>query len=135
MKLWKSTGGALCRHLRFPNGGVPNLILDDGGDATLLVHKGFQFNNEGKVPSPDSTDNKEEQVILHLLNELQDIDGEFWKPFAESIRGVSEETTTGVHRLYEMQKDGSTTLPSNQRERLRDQEQVRQRLRMSSLTG
>ena len=50
--------------LRFPNGGVPNLILDDGGDATLLVHKGFQFNNEGKVPSPDSTDNKEEQVIL-----------------------------------------------------------------------
>ncbi len=98
--------------LRFPNGGVPNLILDDGGDATLLVHKGFQFNNEGKVPSPDSTDNKEEQVILHLLNELQDMDGGFWKPFAESIRGVSEETTTGVHRLYEMQKDGSLLFPA-----------------------
>ncbi len=98
--------------LRYPDGGVPNLILDDGGDATLLVHKGFQYNNEGKVPSPDSTDNKEEQVILHLLNELQDIDGNFWKPFAESIRGVSEETTTGVHRLYEMQKEGSLLFPA-----------------------
>lgn len=97
--------------LRFADGAVPNLILDDGGDATLLVHKGFEFNNKGSVPGLDTTDNKEEQVILSLLAQLQGIDANFWKPYAETIRGVSEETTTGVHRLYEMQKDGSLLFP------------------------
>ena len=97
--------------LRFDNGETPNLILDDGGDATLLVHKGFEFNNSGSVPGADTTDNKEYQVILQLLAEVQDQDPTFWKPFAEKIRGVSEETTTGVHRLYEMQRDGQLLFP------------------------
>ena len=98
--------------LRFPNNESPNLIVDDGGDATMLVHKGFQFNNDGAVPGTDTTDNKEEKVILALLAEIQKADPKFWGIYAESIRGVSEETTTGVHRLYEMQKDGSLLFPA-----------------------
>lgn len=98
--------------LRFPNGGSPNLLVDDGGDATLLIHKGFQFNNEGAVPSTDTTDNKEEKVILALLAEIQNNNPKFWGTYAETIRGVSEETTTGVHRLYEMQKEGTLLFPA-----------------------
>ena len=98
--------------LRFSNGETPNLILDDGGDATLLVHLGNEYNISGTVPAPESSQVKEEQVILTLLNNLQDADGTFWADFAKNIRGVSEETTTGVHRLYERQRDGKLLFPA-----------------------
>ena len=98
--------------LRFPNNTSPNLIVDDGGDATMLVHQGHQFNKTGAVPSTDTTDNKEEKVILSLLAEIQQADGNFWSKYASTIRGVSEETTTGVHRLYEMQKTGTLLFPA-----------------------
>ena len=98
--------------LRFPNGQSPTLILDDGGDATLLVHKGHEFDNAGKVPSPSSTDVHEMQIILQLLNDVHMADKKFWEPYAKTIRGVSEETTTGVHRLYEMMKAGTLLFPA-----------------------
>ena len=96
----------------WPDGKGPNLILDDGGDATLLVHKGVEYENAGSVPSPDTADNEELEVVLRLLGQVHEEDTNFWRPIAESIRGVSEETTTGVHRLYHMQKDGSLLFPA-----------------------
>jgi len=90
----------------------PNLILDDGGDATLLVHKGVQFEKEGKVPSPDTADNHEYKVVLQLLNAVFDVDPTYFTRKAESIRGVSEETTTGVHRLYQMAEMGLLLFPA-----------------------
>jgi adenosylhomocysteinase len=98
--------------LRFPDNKPPTLIVDDGGDATLLVHKGFEFENAGKVPPANSTEVFEEQIILTLLQEIQTADKQFWQPYAKSIRGVSEETTTGVHRLYERQKAGTLLFPA-----------------------
>jgi len=97
--------------LRWPDGKGPTLIVDDGGDATLLVHKGLEFNQSGKVPAPSSTKVFEEQVIFQLLNDVQALDAHYWEPVAKAIRGVSEETTTGVHRLYEMQKKGTLLFP------------------------
>jgi len=90
----------------------PNLILDDGGDATLLVHKGAQFEKEGKVPSPETADNHEYKVVLQLLNAVFDVDQTYFTRKAESIRGVSEETTTGVHRLYQMAEMGLLAFPA-----------------------
>ena len=98
--------------LRWPDGKGPTLIVDDGGDATLLVHKGLEFNKAGKVPSSSSTDVHEEKVILELLGAVQAADPHYWEPVAKAIRGVSEETTTGVHRLYEMQKKGTLLFPA-----------------------
>ena len=98
--------------LRWPDGKGPTLMVDDGGDATLLVHKGLEFNRAGKVPKASSTEVTEEKVILTLLGELQEMDGKFWEPIAKGVRGVSEETTTGVHRLYEMQKAGTLLFPA-----------------------
>ena len=98
--------------LRFPDNQSPNLIVDDGGDATLLVHNGYKYNQSGAVPSTDTTDNKEEKVVLSLLAEVQNADSNFWEKYANDIRGVSEETTTGVHRLYEMQKAGTLLFPA-----------------------
>lgn len=97
--------------LNWPDGQGPNLILDDGGDATLLVHKGLEYNLSGSVPSPDSTDVHEMQCILELLTDLQAADGGYWKKVAPGIRGVSEETTTGVHRLHKMAEDGELLFP------------------------
>jgi adenosylhomocysteinase len=98
--------------LRWPDGKGPTLIVDDGGDATLLVHKGLEFNKLGKVPKASSTEVLEEKVILTLLAELQEMDSKLWEPIAKGIRGVSEETTTGVHRLYDMQKAGTLLFPA-----------------------
>ena len=98
--------------LRWPDGEGPNLILDDGGDATLLIHKGLEFNKSGQVPSSDSTDNREYAVILELLEAVQREDPTYWERTAPNIRGVSEETTTGVHRLYQMQKAGELLFPA-----------------------
>ena len=98
--------------LNWPDGKGPNLILDDGGDATLLVHKGLEFEKAGSVPSPDTTDNGEFKIVLELLNALRSVDSDHWNRTAPNIRGVSEETTTGVHRLYQMAEEGSLLFPA-----------------------
>jgi adenosylhomocysteinase len=98
--------------LTWPDGQLPNMILDDGGDATLFVHKGAEYEAAGAVPSPSESDNEEWRVILdRLRNSLADAPGK-WTATAESIKGVTEETTTGVHRLYEMHRDGSLKFPA-----------------------
>ncbi len=99
--------------LRWPDGSAPNLILDDGGDATLLVHKGVEFERSGSVPEFDEANEPEEWgVILDLLRRTQKTDPTRWQRTAEEVRGVSEETTTGVHRLYEMMKQGTLLFPA-----------------------
>src|SRR5665213_2903898 len=93
--------------LRWPGFDGPTMILDDGGDATLLVHKGLEFERAGFVPAPESADSEEYVVILQLLNKIITSGEKIFEPMAKGIIGVSEETTTGVHRLYEMERDGS----------------------------
>ncbi|MCE7083271.1 adenosylhomocysteinase [Streptomyces sp. ST2-7A] len=94
-----------------PTGG-PNMILDDGGDATVLVHKGVEYEKAGAAPDPATAENDEHRVILELLNRtLAEAPGK-WTNIASEIRGVTEETTTGVHRLYEMFREGSLLFPA-----------------------
>jgi len=100
------------RALDFGGGKGPNQIVDDGGDATLLIHKGVEFEKSGKVPSPDTTDNEEFKVILQLLAKTLKESPQRWTNVAKECQGVSEETTTGVHRLYEMQKRGELLFPA-----------------------
>src|SRR6266851_4579692 len=98
--------------LTWPGEDGPNMILDDGGDATLLVHKGAEYEKAGGVPSPAAEDPEEWVIILDLLrNSLADHPGK-WRRVAHSIKGVTEETTTGVHRLYEMEREGSLLFPA-----------------------
>jgi adenosylhomocysteinase len=94
------------------NEGGPNMILDDGGDATLLVHKGVEYEAAGAAPSPDSADNDEFRIILQLLNRTLEEDPQRWTRVAADIKGVTEETTTGVHRLYQMQEAGQLLFPA-----------------------
>src|SRR5438067_3827290 len=89
----------------------PNMILDDGGDATLLVHKGVQFERAGAVPAPGDGDSEEWKVVLGLLARIQGEDTRRWHRTAESVKGVTEETTTGVHRLYQMMETGTLLFP------------------------
>ncbi len=98
--------------LNWPDGQTPNMILDDGGDATLLVHKGVEFANAGAVPEPKDDDPEEWQVILGVLRRSIDEDPRRYHRMAESIRGVTEETTTGVHRLYQMMEQGTLLFPA-----------------------
>jgi adenosylhomocysteinase len=99
--------------LTWPDGGGPDLIVDDGGDATLLVHKGLEFEKAGKVPAYDANSEPEEwRVILDLVRRLQADEPGRWGRIAPRIRGVSEETTTGVHRLYQMAKTGALLFPA-----------------------
>ena len=98
--------------LMWPDGGGPNMILDDGGDATLLVHKGREFELAGVVPTPDATDSEEYAVILGVLARSLNQDAERWTNIAAGIKGVTEETTTGVHRLYEMHRAGALLFPA-----------------------
>jgi len=98
--------------LRWPDGGGPNMILDDGGDATLLVHKGLEFEKLGAVPSADTADSEEYGIILGLLAKLHAEDQQLWHGIAPGIRGVTEETTTGVHRLYQMMAAGTLLFPA-----------------------
>jgi adenosylhomocysteinase len=100
------------RALDFGNGRGPTQIVDDGGDATLLIHKGFEFEEKGAVPDPATADNEELAIVLALLTRIQKEDPKRWHRIAPAIRGVSEETTTGVHRLYEMERDGKLLFPA-----------------------
>jgi adenosylhomocysteinase len=97
--------------LTWPGDG-PNMILDDGGDATLLVHKGAEFEAAGAVPDPDSADSEEFRVVLSLLQRTLSEDPQRWTRTGEAIKGVTEETTTGVHRLYQMQETGQLLFPA-----------------------
>ncbi len=90
----------------------PNMILDDGGDATLLVHKGVEFERAGAVPDPSTADNEEFAVVLGLLGRVLAADDRRWHRMAEDLLGVTEETTTGVHRLYQMMESGSLLFPA-----------------------
>jgi adenosylhomocysteinase len=92
--------------------GEPNMILDDGGDATLLVHKGAEFERAGAVPDPATADNEEFRIILGLLQRTLGEDGQKWTRLGQSVKGVTEETTTGVHRLYQMQEQGTLLFPA-----------------------
>ena len=98
--------------LTWPGGEGPNMILDDGGDATMLVHKGAEFERAGAVPDPASADTEEFQVFLTLLQKSLKQDPGKWTKIAEGIKGVTEETTTGVLRLYEMQREGTLAFPA-----------------------
>ena len=99
--------------LMWPDGSGPNLLLDDGGDATLLVHKGAEFEKAGNIPAFDPVNDPEEWgVILGLLNEQKAKNPGRWTKVAAATRGVSEETTTGVHRLYEMMQAGTLLFPA-----------------------
>ncbi|HEY1223562.1 MAG TPA: adenosylhomocysteinase [Acidimicrobiales bacterium] len=98
--------------LRWPGFAGPTMILDDGGDATLLVHKGLEFERAGFVPAPESADSEEYRVILALLDKIIASGERIFEPMAKGIIGVSEETTTGVHRLYEMERDGVLLFPA-----------------------
>ncbi len=90
----------------------PNMILDDGGDATLLVHKGVEYEKAGKVPDPATADNEEFAVVLSVLGRLLGESPQLWHGIAEGIKGVTEETTTGVHRLYQMTEAGTLLFPA-----------------------
>jgi adenosylhomocysteinase len=98
--------------LRWEGETGPNMILDDGGDATLLVHKGAEYEAAGSVPDPSTTDNEEEKVILQVLAASLADDPTYFTRMAEGIKGVTEETTTGVHRLYQMQEQGKLLFPA-----------------------
>jgi adenosylhomocysteinase len=99
--------------LLWPDGQGPTLIVDDGGDATLLIHKGLEYEQVGSIPQFDEESDPEEWgVILDLLRRIRDEDADRWRRITPQIRGVSEETTTGVHRLYEMEKAGTLLFPA-----------------------
>src|SRR5215213_3656290 len=98
--------------LTWPDGDGPNMILDDGGDATMLVHKGTEYEKAGAVPDPAQAESEEFQVFLGLLQRSLAADSQKWTRMARNIKGVTEETTTGVHRLYEMQEAGTLLFPA-----------------------
>jgi len=100
------------RALLWPDGDGPNMLLDDGGDATLLVHKGVEYEKAGAVPAASPGDPDEWKVILGMLTRSSSEDSRRWTAVAEQVKGVTEETTTGVHRLYEMQRDGALLFPA-----------------------
>jgi adenosylhomocysteinase len=98
--------------LTWSEGQTPNMILDDGGDATLFVHKGAEFEKAGEVPADGADDSEEWLVILETLRASLKADPTKWTRIAESVKGVTEETTTGVHRLYEMAQAGTLKFPA-----------------------
>jgi len=98
--------------LTWPGGDGPNMILDDGGDATLAIHKGAEFETAGAVPTATTEDNEEWTAVLGMLQRCFEQDPQKWTRIAGQVRGVTEETTTGVHRLYHMEQDGSLLWPA-----------------------
>jgi adenosylhomocysteinase len=102
--------GDLDSHPPTPTG--PNMILDDGGDATLLVHKGAEFERAGAVPDPAGAESDEFRIVLELLQRSLEQDPQRWSKIAAGIKGVTEETTTGVHRLYQFAESGQLLFPA-----------------------
>jgi adenosylhomocysteinase len=100
------------RALDWPDGEGPNMILDDGGDATLLVHKGVEFERAGAVPDPASADSEEFRIVLQTLARSLEADGQRWTRIASGLMGVTEETTTGVARLYQLAEAGELLFPA-----------------------
>lgn len=98
--------------LTWPGHDGPNMILDDGGDATMLVLKGAEFEKAGAVPDPEKAESAEFKVFLSLLERSLQEDGQRWTRAAAEVKGVTEETTTGVHRLYQMQSRGELPFPA-----------------------
>ena len=98
--------------LIWPNGTFANMILDDGGDATLLVHLGLEMEKTGQAPDPATATSHEQKIIFDVLNASLEESKDRWTQIAGEIKGVTEETTTGVHRLYEMMKEGSLLFPA-----------------------
>jgi adenosylhomocysteinase len=98
--------------LTWPDGEGANMILDDGGDATLLVHKGAEFERAGSVPDPATADSEEFRIVLELLQRSLEVDSQRWTNIAAQIKGVTEETTTGVHRLYQFAEQGTLLFPA-----------------------
>ncbi len=97
--------------LTWPDGQGPNLIVDDGGDATLMVHRGYAGEADSSILA-EPTDNKELAIIHRILQETQGIAPRFWHDVVDGLKGVSEETTTGVHRLYQMADKGELLIPA-----------------------
>jgi adenosylhomocysteinase len=100
------------RALDFGGGRGPTQIVDDGGDATLLVHKGAEFEKAGRVPDATTAENEEFAIVLRLLARVHAENPRRWQRVAAECRGVSEETTTGVHRLYDMERAGTLLFPA-----------------------
>jgi adenosylhomocysteinase len=98
--------------MTWPDGNLPNMILDDGGDATLLVHKGVEFEKAGAVPDPTTAANPELALVLGLLQRSLKTEPSKWTDMAKSIKGVTEETTTGVKRLYKMAEKNELLFPA-----------------------
>ena len=98
--------------LRWPDGGGPNMLLDDGGDATLLVHLGVEYEGTGAVPDDATAGSEEERVILGVLRRSLREDPQRWSRIAAGVKGVTEETTTGVHRLYQLAERGELLFPA-----------------------
>jgi len=98
--------------LDWPGDALPNMILDDGGDATLLVHLGVQAEKTGQAPDPATATSTEQRIIFEVLTRVLAENPNHWTPIANSIKGVTEETTTGVHRLYEMMREGTLLFPA-----------------------
>ncbi len=98
--------------LTWPDGQTPNMILDDGGDATLLVHKGAEYEKSGSIPATKSDDNEEWAAILDVLRRTISDGSDKWTKIVDSVKGVTEETTTGVHRLYQMMEAGELMFPA-----------------------
>ncbi len=98
--------------LNWPGEDGPNMILDDGGDATLLVHKGVEYEAAGAVPDPAGADSEEMRIVLETLTRSLESDATRWTRAADSIQGVTEETTTGVHRLYQLAEQGKLLFPA-----------------------
>ena len=98
--------------LRWPDGAGPNMILDDGGDATMLIHNGSEFERAGEVPDPATADSEEFAIVLDLLRRSLREDPNRWTAIAAGIKGVTEETTTGVHRLYQLAEEGALLFPA-----------------------
>lgn len=104
------------RALTWPDGSGPDIIVDDGGDATLLIHEGFKaeiaFEKDGTLPDPESTDNAEFKLVLRTIREGLQKNPKRWHNVVDKLVGVSEETTTGVHRLIERAREGSLLFPA-----------------------
>ena len=98
--------------LTWPDGEGPNMILDDGGDATLLVHKGVEYEKAGAVPDPSTAESEEFRIVLELLQRSLENDPQRWTKIAAGIKGVTEETTTGVMRLYQFAETGDLLFPA-----------------------